>query len=96
MGDSAVKVSRALLPIDALSRLERSGRDARPISCSGIWARGVAALGGAFAARHDGARGQLLTAAPEGGDPLGTCSNCHQMAKKNDYVRPSAQAFSGL
>jgi hypothetical protein len=30
-----------------------------------------------------------------GGDPLGTCSNCHQMAKKNDYVRASALALSG-
>ncbi|MET0596054.1 MAG: hypothetical protein ABW133_25360 [Polyangiaceae bacterium] len=29
-----------------------------------------------------------------GGDPLGTCSNCHQMAKKNDFVRATALALA--
>jgi hypothetical protein len=29
-----------------------------------------------------------------GGDPLGTCSNCHQMAKKNDFVRATSLALA--
>jgi hypothetical protein len=31
-----------------------------------------------------------------GGDPLGTCSTCHQMAAKNDYVRAGALSLASL
>jgi len=30
-----------------------------------------------------------------GGDPLGTCSNCHQLSVKNDYIRAGALALAG-